>query len=168
VRNRATDAGVERFRNADVVATYGKGKHAGALAAAAWLSSRGLLAPPGSAWEVSIGLDVAHERARPAFDPTSDTRFHLAISATEWGFFFCHGSRASWIRVTDVPFVHERDDFKLLRHVPALRDVGKLVQLVEDQYDLEFRRQHAWVRTSCRGTSPGAEEVIRIWTVAAL
>ena len=73
------------------------------------------------------------ERCRGQFA----ARFHLAISSTEWGFVLCHAGWTSWIRVTDVPFVHERDDFRLLNQVPPLRDMGSLVQLVEDRYDIE-------------------------------
>src|SRR5438874_2058548 len=88
---------------------HARGLHAGALAAASWLSSHCLCATAGG-WEVSVVLAATNGAA--------DTRFHFAVSANEWGFYFCHGGRQSWIRVTDVPFVHERDDFDLVREVP--------------------------------------------------
>src|SRR3954463_13483249 len=94
----------ERWKHRDVVATYGKGRHAGALATAVWLSARGLLVPPRTEWELSISLGVIDEQAPARFADTMDTRFHIAIASIEWGFFFCHHSRSSWIRVTDVPF----------------------------------------------------------------
>ena len=154
----------ERRKHGDIAATYGKGRHAGALAASSWLSGRALGVAPYARWEVSIALDVIDEKASARFQDTSDTRFHIAISSNEWGFFFCHHSRISWIRVTDVPFVHERDDYALLPSVPPLRDLGKLVQLLEERYRFRFRREHAAIRS----TIPDAEENIRIWVVAAL
>ncbi|MGN6109899.1 MAG: hypothetical protein ACTHU0_32630 [Kofleriaceae bacterium] len=169
MRNRrVADLGLERVRHEAATAAYGnngsKGAHAGALAAAAWLSARGLLAPPSARWEISIALDALDRAAATAFDPTSATRFHVAITSTEWGFYLCHGSHSSWIRVTDVPFVHERDDFRLLRHVPPLRDLGSLLQLIEDPLDVAFRRNHASIRSSI----PGAEPTIRLWVAASL
>jgi hypothetical protein len=145
----------ERWKRRDVVATYGKGRHAGALATAVWLSARGLLVPPRTEWELSISLDVIDEQAPVKFVDATDTRFHIAISSIEWGFFFCHHSRASWIRVTDVPFVHERDDFSLLIRTPPLRELGSLVRALEEKHRICFRREHA-------------EPAIREWVVTAL
>lgn len=154
----------ERQKHADIGATYGKGRHAGALAASSWLAGRALHVPPYARWEVSIALDVVDAKPSPVFRDTADTRFHIAIASNEWGFFFCHHSRISWIRVTDLPFVHERDDYELLSKVPPLRDLGKLVQSLEERYQLRFRREHAAIRS----TIPNAEENVRIWCVAAL
>jgi len=150
----------ERWRHRDVVATYAKGRHAGALGTAAWLSGRGLLVPPRTEWEVSIELDAIDGEAPAA----ADTRFHIALSSREWGFYFCHQNRASWIRVTDVPFVQERDDFMLLVKVPPLRDLGSLLRSLERTYCVRFPREHAAIRT----TIPGSEPVIREWLVTAL
>ncbi|MGE5181866.1 MAG: hypothetical protein ACM31C_07380 [Acidobacteriota bacterium] len=66
----------------------------------------------------------------------------------EWGVFFCHGSRASWIRVTDQPFVHGRDDHALLGELPELHQIGHLLRSLEERYGLQFRREQALVRTN--------------------
>src|SRR5947207_487774 len=80
------------------------------------------------------------------FDERTDTRFRVEIYSEEWGFLFCHAGQASWIRVTDVPFVHGRDDFKLLPSMPALKDLGTLLRSVEQQHHVRFRRRNALVR----------------------
>jgi hypothetical protein len=108
---------------------------------------------------VSIVLDVADARAPAKLIDAIDTRLHLAITSTEWGFFFCHHSGASWIRVVDVPLVHERDDFQLRGRVPPLRDLGLLVRALEARHRIRFRREHA----SIRSTLPGSEPAIREW-----
>lgn len=154
----------ERPSVRDLSTSHARGRAAGELAATAWLSSCGLIAPRGERWEVAISLDVIDERASTKFADTIDTRFHIAIASTEWGLYFCHHSRASWIRVTDLPFVHERDDYQLLPQVPPLRDLGRLVRLLEEKYRIQFRRRHAAIRS----TLPSAEENIRRWVVAAI
>ncbi len=154
----------ERWRHRDALATYGKGQHAGALATGSWLSARGLLVPPRTPWAVSIALDVINWPAPTSFTEATDTRFHVAISSTEWGFYFCHGGRASWIRITDVPFVHERDDHALLLRVPPLRALGRLVRALEATYYVRFRREHAAIRSTIAGT----EAAIWEWVLADL
>jgi hypothetical protein len=154
----------ERWRHGSVLATYGKGRHAGALATATWLSARGLLVPPRTRWEVSIALDVIDTKAAAAFADATDTRFHVAITSAEWGFFFCHESQMSWLRVTELPFVHERDDFGLLAHVPPLRALGTLVRALEAKYRVLFHREHASIRT----TIAGAEPVIQDWVLTSI
>src|SRR5689334_17091493 len=80
---------------------YTRGLHAGALAAASWLSARCLCAKAGG-WEVSISLASM----------TGDARFHVTITSSEWGFYVSLGDRRSWIRVTDQPVAyHGHDDF---------------------------------------------------------
>src|SRR5687768_9236555 len=143
-----------------VRAIAGSGSTAGALAAAAWLRLRGVTPPPGiQRWHVEIALDVIHDRAPSEFDERTATRFHIDIYAEEWGVFFCHGGRSSWIRITDVPFVHGRDDFDLLRVIPALKDVGQLLRSLERQHKVKFQREHAVIRTNL----DGAEPAIRSW-----
>jgi hypothetical protein len=154
----------ERWKHRDGVATYGMGRHAGALATAVWASARGLLVPPRTEWELSIALDVVDAHVSPWFAETTDTRFHIAIASIEWGFYFCHHSRVSWIRVTDVPFVHERDDFSLLPRTPPLRELGTLVRALEERHRIRFRREHAAIRASL----PNAEHAVREWVVGAL
>jgi hypothetical protein len=154
----------ERRPHRVLAATYGKGPHAGALATGAWLAARGLVVPPRTRWEATIALDVVERPALSTFSEARDTRFHVAISSTEWGFYFCHYGRASWIRVTDVPSVHERDDHALLVRVPPLRALGRLVRSLEDTYCVRFRREHAAIRT----TIAGAEPPIWEWVLADL
>jgi hypothetical protein len=77
----------------------------------------------------------------------------------EWGVFFCHGSRASWIRVTDQAFVHGRDDYQLLGELPLLPSIGTLVHALEERYTLRFQRDHALVRTNIAG----GKAAVRKW-----
>src|SRR5688572_18256082 len=151
----------ERWKHGGGVATYAKGLSAGALATESWLSARGLYVPPRTPWEVSISLDIVDESTPTNFVEIADTRLRVTIASTEWGFSFCHHSRASWIRVTDVPFVHERDDYLLLAQVPPLRELGRLVRSLEETYRIRFRRGYAMIRS----TIGGAEPVIRAWVV---
>ncbi len=110
-------------------------------------------------WHVAIGLDVRDEPARASFDEQTDSRFHIEIYAEEWGFFFCHAGRASWIRVTDQPFVHMRDDYGLLALTPPLDAIGTLLRKTEQEHQLAFRRKLAFVSTSVAN----AEPAIRRW-----
>jgi hypothetical protein len=116
--------------------------------------------PPATGrWFAEIALDVVHARAPSQFDETSATRFHLDIYADEWGVFFCHGGQSSWIRVTDIPFVHGRDDFGLLASIPALKDIGQLMRQLERGHRIQLQRPHATIRTNVAG----AEPAIRAW-----
>lgn len=128
-----------------------------------WLQARGLgvNAPPN--WDVHIVLGV-HDRPPTDHD---ETRFRLAISATGWGFFLRHAGSQSCIRVGDVPLVNGRDDFGLVREVPPLRDIGLLVQAIEDRHELRFRRPTATILTSLPSEAT-AHTLIRIWVAAAL
>jgi hypothetical protein len=161
---RSSSEALERWRQQDVAAVYSKGRYAGALATASWLSSRGLLVPPRKPWEVSIAIDVVDERAPSVFSEDKDTRFHIAIGSGEWGFFFCHYGLASWIRVIDVPFVHERDEFNLLARVPPLRGLGSLMRTLEEKYRFRFRREHAAIRSTISSSEPAIWE----WVLADL
>jgi hypothetical protein len=139
--------GVERTRRP--TPTFSAEKHAGALAAEAWLRARGLYVPLGMPWEVVISLDAS----------PSDGQLRITISSCEWGLAFRRGEQTSWIRVTDLPFINERDDHALLRLVPPLRELGSLIQLLEDRHGLSFNRDEASIRT----TLPNAESAIRNW-----
>ncbi|HEX5064164.1 MAG TPA: hypothetical protein VFV99_32535 [Kofleriaceae bacterium] len=130
---------------------------AGALAAATWLRTRGMSSP--TRWHVEIALDVMNDRAPTDFDETRATRFHLNIYTEEWGVHFVHRGRSSWIRVTDIAFVHGRDEYKLLGILPALKDVGRLLRQLEQTHEIKFQRQHAAVHTNM----PQAERAIREW-----
>ena len=131
---------------------------AGALAAATWLRSRGV-SPTVTRWHVEIALDVINDRAPTDYDDTRATRFHLNIYTEEWGVYFLHRGRSSWIRVTDIAFVHGRDEYKLLGLVPALKDVGRLLRQLEQSHEIKFQRQHAAVHTNM----PQSERAIREW-----
>jgi hypothetical protein len=134
--------------------------NAGTLAAAAWLTSLGLNPPPGLLrWHAEISLDVIDGPAHADYDETKDTRFHIDIYSEEWGFFFCNGGRVSWIRITDIPFVHGRDDHQLLLQVPALPDVGRLLRTLEAKNGIRFNRTQALIRTNV----VAAEPLIRRW-----
>lgn len=121
---------------------------AGKLAGDAWLLARCLRAP-GPSWQVEVSLD----------DPRLGSRFDVHIGGDEWGFRFSHVTLESWVRVSDVPFVHSRDDFALLTAVPPLRDLGTLLRQLERLYGLRFQRQGATIATSI----PGSEPAIRSW-----
>lgn len=128
-------------------------------AASTWLGDRGIHAPTLKRWHVEVSLATLDVSAPVTYDDRVDTRFHVDIYSEEWGFFFCHGGRASWIRVTDIPFVHGRDDFRLLAQAPALSAIGTMLQTLENRHQLSFRRKLALVRTNI----PGSEDSIRAW-----
>lgn len=132
---------------------------AGKLAAQSWLAGLGLTPPALTPWHIEVFLDVRDAMAPADFDERRDTRFHIEIYSEEWGVFFCHRGSASWIRVTDIPFVHGRDDFGLLKIMPALPDVGMLMRTIEKQHKIALRREHALVRTNLQN----AEVAVRAW-----
>jgi hypothetical protein len=131
----------------------------GAVAAAAWLHHVAPTSTTTTRWHVEIVLDVIHARAPSEWDETTATRFHLDVYAEEWGYYVCHAGHASWIRITDVPFVHGRDDFKLLSSTPALIEIGGLIRRIESDHSIHFQREHATVRTNIAGIEPS----IRRW-----
>jgi hypothetical protein len=128
----------------------GLSTNTGPIASAAWLAARELY-PKDPKWFVEIGLVT-----------DGDTRLDLEIYAEEWGFRFLHAGRMSWIRVTDVPFVHGRDDYQLLRTTPPLRAIGDLVRALEQRHGVEFDRTRAALRT----TIADSDDVIRQWISA--
>ena len=118
--------------------------------------------PTATRWHVEIALDVQHDRAPTDFDESVATRFHLNIYSEEWGVYFCHAGRSSWIRVTDIAFVHGRDDYRLLAIMPPLEDVGTLLRRIEQQHGLGFQRRYASIKTNV----PSLEPAIRGWVAA--
>ena len=132
---------------------------AGSLAAFAWLDDRGV-PRPSSRWYVQIAMDVADRPTERDFDERRASRFHLDIYSEEWGFYFCHAGKISWIRTTDVTFVHARDDYRLIGRTPELPRIGELVRELEREHGLAFRREHALVETDL-GSSTVAS--IRRW-----
>jgi hypothetical protein len=136
--------------------------NAGLLAARSWLAARRIHPPGIRRWHADVSLDIADRPAVATFDVNTDTRFRIEIYSEEWGFFFCHGGQASWIRVTDIPFVHGRDDFKLLTQTPSLDEIATVLRGVERRFELDFRREHALVRTNLAN----AEPAIRRWVMS--
>ena len=127
----------------------------GVIEARGWVENLGLHAPPGTLrWHAEISLDVIDGPARIEFDDRADTRFHIDVYSEEWGFFFCHGGRVSWIRVTDIPFVHGRDEHQLLAQTPALEAIGELIRRIETKHAVRFHRQHAIIRTNIAAAEP--------------
>ena len=132
---------------------------AGQLAATAWLAARKLRAAQGASWSVEIGLEPAPRAAPVQWDPRRATRFQLHIRAEEWGFRFCHQSRESRIRVTDVAFVHGNDHHGLLAATPPLKNVGAFLRDLEQRFGLTFQRRHAAIVT----TLSDGERAIQGW-----
>lgn len=115
-------------------------------ASAAWLGTLGLVAVP--RWHIEVSLEAR-----------SGSRFQLNVYAEEWGFAFHHARRTSWIRVTDIPFVHGRDDFGLLSSLPELPRVNAFVAALERSHAVSFPRSTATIRSNVRG----ATTVVRRW-----
>lgn len=119
---------------------------AGAEDAQRWLHARGLPRPPH--WHVEL---VVPSR--------ETTRFELSIYAEEWGFALHHDHKTSWIRVTDIAFVHGRDDFALLARTPSLESIDALLAKLEAEHAFAFQRAATTIRTNV----PGAPEAVRAW-----
>jgi hypothetical protein len=128
----------------------------GAKESLAWLSDRGLVVP--YPWQVELALDVADRDVSLTYSHDTDTRFHLNIYPEEWSVFFCYGSRASWIRITDEPFVHGRDDYHLVGEIVELSRIGHLLRELESRHGIEFRRDHALIRTNVTGGKTAVRE----------
>ncbi len=124
----------------------GLSTNTGPLASAAWLVARNVF-PTENRWSIEILLgDV-------------ETQFALELFAEEWGFRFTHAGKQSWIRVTDLPFVHGRDDHGLIGERPPLRNIGALIKKLESRHAIRFDRGSAEIRCSIAG----AEPAIRDW-----
>jgi hypothetical protein len=130
----------------------------GPLATASWLAARGLL-PDGPRWFVDVALSPVASRSPLVLDEETATQLQLEIYAEEWGIAFRHLGKGSWIRVTDLPFVHGRDDYVMLETIPALRNIGDLVRAIEARFAIRFERRAPTIRTSISS----AEPIIRDW-----
>lgn len=119
----------------------------GADAAAEWLVALGLVPVPRWYAEIAIGDE--------------DPRFCLNIYAEEWGYSFHHAGRASWIRVTDIAFVHGRDDFALLGDTSDLASIVALITRLEVEHDIKLPRSGIEIRTNLEA----AADAIRAWLV---
>ena len=150
---------VTRARPAILSAGGRDAASSGMRAASTWLGDRGIDTPTLKRWHIEVSLSTLDINAPVNYDDRVDTRFHVDIYSEEWGFFFCHGGRASWIRVTDIPFVHGRDDFALLAMTPTLGVLGSFLRRLELDHGVRFRREHALVHTDLIE----AEPAIRRW-----
>lgn len=113
-------------------------------------------------WRLALGLpSVPHWFAEIAIPGDHEASFDLHIYGEEWGFTFARGSRSSWIRVTDIAFVHGRDDLGLLPRTPDLLAVHVLLAELERDHGCTFQRDTATVRTNV----PDAASPIRDWIV---
>jgi hypothetical protein len=99
--------------------------------------------PEDQRWSVEITLPAPE-----------DTRFKLDVYSEEWGYSFAYRDRVSWIRVTDIRFVHGRDDHDLLAQTPPLKNIHKLIAGIEQRFDISFDRGGAIVRTNIRDAEP--------------
>jgi hypothetical protein len=127
------------------------------LATAAWLLARGLV-PHASRWHVQVTIGTSD----PVVDEDAATLFRVELFSEEWGFWFRHAGKTSWIRVTDMPFVHGRDDHDLLAATPSLKNIGNLLRTLERRFDFEMQPRCALLRTNLIG----AEIAIRDWLAA--
>jgi hypothetical protein len=134
----------------------------GMYASHQWVVARGLTPPALKRWHATILLGIEDRPPELEIDERHDTRFRIELYSEEWGYFFCHGGRSSWIRVTDIPFVHGRDDFHLLPLTPTLPDLGQLLRRLEASHEIEFRREHAAFSTNL----DNAEAELRRWVRA--
>lgn len=121
------------------------GVNTGVLASAAWCVALDLF-PQAPRWSVEICLDNVSGSERDA--APIDARFSLEIFSDEWGFCFRRGTATSWIRVTDIAFVHGQDDFELLRRTPRLDKIGILLRALEAEHDIRFDRTRPLIRSS--------------------
>jgi hypothetical protein len=133
--------------------TRGLNCNTGSLATAAWLIARGFTTT-NPKWFVEIALAAA--------DGSEGNALRIELFDQEWGFVFRHRGQESWIRVTDVRFVHGKDDFALLGKVPPLKDLGLLVRALEERFAIRFDRAAAGIQTSV----VGAESAIREWVLS--
>ncbi|MDX2090851.1 MAG: hypothetical protein SFX73_23530 [Kofleriaceae bacterium] len=130
-------------------------KTMGALASRAWLEQQGLDTRSQAAWyvEVQVHSDLPN------------ARFELNLYPEEWGFVFRLKAQLSWIRVTDLAFVHGADDLKLLGRTPRLDALAELMTWLEAEHALRFDRAHAIVRTNLdEGRTTAA---VRAWLTSA-
>lgn len=139
--------------------TNGISPNTGPLATAAWLLARGL-ASPDPRWFLEVTLDVS----RPASDGDETTQLRIELYSEEWGFWLRRDGKVSWVRVTDVPFVHGRDEHALLRDTPALKNIGRLVRALEERFGVQFDRGAPSIRTSLVDAEPAVREWIASWS----
>ena len=124
-------------------------RNTGALATAAWCAEHGLV-PKDNLWFVEVVFTAG------------TAKLTLEVYAAEWGFSVHHADRVSWIRVTDIPFVHGRDDFALLSAATGLSQLRRVFDAARTEHGLAFARETADVRTNLDDALPA----IRRWLAA--
>lgn len=125
-----------------------------------WLAARGLSAG-GQPWFVEIALGIGDGAPGESWSGATDTRFQLFIYPQEWGFLFCHGSRTSWIRISDRAYVHGRDEYGLVGSTPPLRDLSAFARELEQHHRIVLRRDRPLVRTNLT-----ADDCVRAWVAS--
>jgi hypothetical protein len=107
--------------------------------------------------------ETARWHVEVLLEASAGSQFHLNVYAEEWGFAFHHARRSSWIRVTDIPFVHGRDDFGFVRKPPALEALGGFLLDLEREHGIKLIRSTAAVRSNLNN----ATAAVRRWLQAA-
>lgn len=130
----------------------------GPLASAAWLLARELT-PPTGRWHVEILLGTSPETV----DDQATTLLRVELYSEEWGFYFRHDSRVSWIRVTDLPFVHGHDEHGLLSDTPPLKNFGALVRTLESRFSIAFVPRSAAITSNLVVASDAIRSWIESW-----
>ena len=138
--------------------TNGVSPNTGPLASAAWLVARGLT-PREARWYAEIEIATSERE----LEGDLPTLLRVEVFSEEWGVWFRRGDKVSWIRVTDVPFVHGRDDHGLLAITPPLKKIGTLVHELERRFGFRFVIETAVIRTSMFGAEPAIREWIGSW-----
>jgi len=129
----------------------GLSPNTGPLATAQWLVQRDMAVGAPPRWYVEVTFDV----------PGRDTRLQLEIYSDEWGVQLRHDGRESWIRVTDVAFVHGRDDHRLLGRVRRLSAISDLIASLESELGVRFDRERVVVQTNLSD-----EQRVRAWAAS--
>lgn len=138
--------------------TNGVSPNTGPLATAAWLAARGLI-PSEARWYAEILVGTSAD----TLDEEESTLLRIELFSEEWGYCFRHGGKVSWIRVTDVPFMHGRDEHSLLGDTRALTGFGTLVRAIESRFGISFDPRSAVIQTNLFGADGAIREWIETW-----
>ncbi len=134
----------------------------GMPACVAWAAARGLNVAAKPQWFAEVYLDVVDEPARQGYWSDRDTRFHIKVQSPEWSVLFCHANKESYVRVREEAFDHGGDPWKLKAVLPELEAVGTLLRSLEKKTKVQFKREHAYVRTNITGGKP----ILRAWALS--
>lgn len=120
----------------------------GARESTAWLALRGLDALHVPAWYVHVTL---HGIPAGTLD--------LEVFPHEWCYAFELAGCTSTLRVTDIEFVHGRDDHNLLGEAPSLDRFLDFVARLEQRHAVRFDRTTALVHSNLTRAAP----IVRAW-----